>query len=216
MQSTQRFLNISEIRDNCVILKDGTLLSVVMVSSINFDLKAEDEQNAVISGYVNFLNSIEYPLQIVIQSRKLNVDAYLLKLDKIVKAQTNELLKAQTIDYIKYIRSLLELGEIMTKRFYVVVSYNVFSNKQKGFWTRVMEVFHADVVINLSDKVFKERSEALSLRTNQVKAGLTSLGLQCVVLDTQGLIELYYYTYNLESSEIGQTLKIDKLNVESV
>ena len=88
--STQKYLDIAEIKEDLVVLNDGTVRGVLLVSSINFDLKSEDEQKAVISGYINFLNALNYPIQIVIQSRPLNIDDYLEKLKIMEKEQTNE------------------------------------------------------------------------------------------------------------------------------
>src|SRR3989338_9251921 len=121
LPATQTYLPIAEIKDGTVLLKDGTLRAVLMVSSINFALKSEDEQNALISAYVGFLNSIDFPIQIVVQSRKLQIGPYLEKLGEIERAQTNELLKVQIADYRAFVTELIEIGQIMTKRYYVVV-----------------------------------------------------------------------------------------------
>jgi hypothetical protein len=115
--STQQYLDIAEIKNDSVALKDGTLRAVLLVSSINFALKSEDEQNASISAYVSFLNALDFPLQIVIQSRKLNIDVYLEQLAQRERMLSNELLRAQISDYREYVKELVELGEIMSKRF---------------------------------------------------------------------------------------------------
>src|SRR3989338_3121656 len=119
--STQRFLDIAEIRDDFVILRDGTMRSVLLCASVNFSLKSEDEQNAIIAGYISFLNSFDFPIQIVIQSRNFNVDPYLERLKVMEKEQTNELLRLQTADYREFISELVSLGQITSKKFYVVV-----------------------------------------------------------------------------------------------
>src|SRR3989339_1804717 len=111
-QPTQRYLDIAEIRENCVVLKDGTLRAVLMVSSINFALKSEDEQQAIIQGYMSFLNSLEYPIQIVIQSRKMNIDAYLGSLGEAERATKNDALRNQILDYRSFIQELVSLGDI--------------------------------------------------------------------------------------------------------
>ena len=134
--STQRFLDIAEIRENVVVLKDGTLRAVMMVSSINFALKSEDEQQAIIQGYMQFLNGLEYPIQVVIQSRKMNIDGYLGRLKTQEETITNELLKAQIRDYTSFINELVELGEIMQKRFFVVVPFDPLQDKQKNFMSK--------------------------------------------------------------------------------
>ena len=131
-KSTQNILEISSIQDNMVILKNATVRAVLMVSSINFALKNQDEQEGIISAFYSFLNSIDYPLQIVIQSRSLDIDNYLNKLDKLGKQQTNELLRMQTIEYTQFIRELLDLQSIMSKKFYIVIPYSKVELKKKN------------------------------------------------------------------------------------
>ena len=167
--STQKFLDISEIKEDCVVLKDGTLRAVLLVSSINFSLKSEDEQNAIIAAYVSFLNFLEFPLQIVIQSRQLDIDSYLERLKKIEKEQTNELLRMQTTEYRQYVTELVKLADIMTKRFYLVVPYNPISDKQKSWWSRFLELFTAASEIKLNQEQFLKRRRALRQRTSTCK-----------------------------------------------
>lgn len=209
LPSAQKYLHISEIRDNTVIMDDGTLRSVLLVSSINFALKNEDEQNAIISAYVNFLNNLSFPLQIVIQSRELNISDYLLDLEKREKEQTNELLKAQTADYISYISELVSLGKIMNKRFYVVVTYNPLSDDRKGFAALVKELFNPSVSIRMKEAKFRALQKELSRRVDSVIAGLSSIGLNVVELDTQGVIELMYNSYN---PDISANQALDNIN----
>jgi hypothetical protein len=120
-QPTQRYLDIAEIREDTVVMKDGTLRAVIMVSSINFALKSEDEQQAIIQGYMQFLNGLEHPLQVVVQSRKMNADGYLATLRQQEETIHNELLKTQIRDYTSFIKELVDLGQIMQKRFFVVM-----------------------------------------------------------------------------------------------
>ena len=210
---TSSYLEIAEIHDNCVVMKDGTLRGVFLCSSVNFALKSEDEQNATIQAYVSFLNSLEAPLQIVVQSRKLNIDAYLAKLESMEKQQVNELLRVQTSEYLAYIRELISLGDIMTKRFYVVVTYDHRSDKRRSFWRRVVSVFSAATSIKLSRDEFNHYAESLERRAGYIASALTSMGLKVARLDTQGLIELYYTTYNPELRERQKLVDIDKLQV---
>ncbi|MFH1207168.1 MAG: hypothetical protein V1668_01005 [Patescibacteria group bacterium] len=214
MPSTQVYLNILEIKDDAVILKDGTLRGVVLVSSVNFSLKSEDEQNAVIQGYVQFLNSLDFSLQIVIQSRKLNIDEYLERLKKIEKEQTNELLKMQTREYRQYIAELVSLADIMSKRFYIVVPYSTGSIKSKGFISRLKEAISPTTVINIKQKKFDKNRVELSKRVEYIIDGLSSIGLKATPLDTQGLIELFYNTYNPDTYDQQPLVDISKLNIE--
>ena len=131
-QPTQRYLDIAEIREDAVVMRDGTLRAVVMVSSINFALKSEDEQQAIIQGYMQFLNGLEHPLQVVVQSRKMNVDGYLATLRQQEETIHNELLKTQIRDYTSFIKELVDLGQIMQKRFFVVVPYDPAEGNEKG------------------------------------------------------------------------------------
>jgi hypothetical protein len=213
--STQHHLDIAEIRDDVVILNDGTLRSVLLVSSINFSLKSEDEQNAIIGAYISFLNSLEFPLQIVIQSRPLDIDSYLAKLKTIEKEQTNELLRIQTADYRQYVTELVQLGEIMTKRFYVTIPYDPASDKQRSWFRRFMGVFSAASQVRLSQDQFQKRRHALTQRVEHVLTGLNSMSLRAVTLDTQGLIELYYNTYNPQEHNRERMVTTDKLQLDA-
>lgn len=214
--SSQAHLPIAEIKDGVVVLKDGTLRSVLMVSSINFALKSEDEQNALVSSYVSFLNSIDFPLQIIMQSRRLQIKPYLEKLVKLEKEQTNELLQVQAADYRSFIEEFVEIGQIMTKRFYVVVPYDPLSNRQKSFWARIKEVVKPALVMRLKEERFQKRKADLEMRVRQVVGGLESMGLQVVLLNTQALIELYYATYNPDIAFSEQLGKIEEIQVESI
>ena len=196
--STQKFLTVAEIRDNTIVMTDSTLRSILMVSSINFALKNEDEQNAIIGSYVSFLNNLSFPLEIVIHSRELNIENYLNDLRAKEKAQTNELLKAQTTEYIDYISELVSLGKIMNKRFYVVVSYNPLSDEKQGFFGRFGEIFSPSSLLKMKQDKFDKLKKELSRRVDSVVSGLASIGLNVVELDTQALIELLYNIYNPE------------------
>lgn len=212
--ATKRHLDIAEIREDCVVLKDGTLRAVLLVSSINFALKSEEEQNAIIAAYVSFLNSLEFPLQIVVQSRKLNIEDYLERLKKAEKEQTNELLRMQIADYRQYVSELVEMGDIMSKRFYVVVPYDPLTDKRKGFWARLSEVIRPGAAVHLSEERFKRRRRDLMTRVEHIQMLLSSMGLSSVILDTQSLIELYYSIYNPEVAETEKVTDTAKVRVE--
>jgi len=214
--SAQAHLPIAEIRDGVVVLKDGTLRSVLMTSSINFALKSEDEQNALISSYVGFLNSIDFPLQILVQSRRLRIKPYIEKLINREKEQANELLRIQIADYRAFVEEMVEIGQIMTKRFYVIVPYDPLSNKRKSFWTRFKEVLKPAISIKLKQERFNKRKYDLDQRVRQVSSGLESMGLSVVQLDTQSLIELYYTTYNPDISFAESLAPMEELQVENV
>ena len=193
---SQQHLLIAEIKNDTVIMKDGTLRAVLLVSSINFALKNEDEQNAIISSYVSFLNSLDHPLQVVMQSRRLQIKPYLDKLIVRERAQTNDLLRTQIADYRSFVSQLVELGEIMSKQFYVIVPFDPLSNKNKSFFARFSEVMHPAITVKLKTDRFLKRKYDLDSRVRQVQSGLGSMSLTVVRLDTQSLIELFYQTYN--------------------
>lgn len=213
--STQKYLNIASIQDDVVILNDASVRAVILVSSVNFDLKSEEEQKAMISGYVSFLNTLDYPLQVVIQSRPLNIDDYLDQLKKSEKEQTNELLRMQIADYRQFISELLTLEKIMSKKFFVVVPYSESGNKKKNFATRLSSVFATAKVIKLSRKRFSEAATELDKRSNFIMSGLASLGLNSQRLNTQALIELYYNSYNPDLFQKQPLEDINKLRVET-
>jgi len=194
--STQQYLDIAEIRDDMVILKDGTVRAVLLVSSINFALKSGDEQEAIIQGYMTFLNGLEYPIQVVIQSRKMNIDAYMGHLAEQQKKTENDLLRAQIVDYRTFVNELVELGQIMQKRFYVVLPYDPITNKRKNFFARLGDALSPTAAAKLNQKQIADRIEQLSRRSELIAGELGSMGLTSVRLDTQALIQLYYEVYN--------------------
>jgi hypothetical protein len=211
---TQRFLDIAEIREDAVILKDGTLRAVLLVSSINFALKSMDEQQAIVQAYMQFVNSIDFPVQIVIQSRRMNIDPYIRQLNDQEKKIGNELLKRQIRDYRDFIKQLIHLGDIMQKRFYIVVPLNPATVQSKGFWQRLKEIFTPTLAMKFAEERFKKQKFELELRVNQVSGGLGSMSLSAVQLDTQSLIELFYNVYNPDLYEAQPLVDIGKLQVD--
>jgi len=211
--ATQRYLDISEIKEDVVVMKDGTMRAVLMVASINFALKSEDEQEAIIAQYVSFLNGLEYPLQVVIQSRRLNIDKYLDKLKQAEREQANELLRAQIADYRTFVSELVVLGQIMQKYFFVVVPYNPLSDKRKGFFQQLSDLFAPVLSVRLAEDRFQKRRSDLMMRIEHMQGSLNSMGLKAVQLDTQGLVELYYRVYNPETYDAQKMSDTDKLRV---
>jgi hypothetical protein len=214
-QSTQVYLDISEIKNDAVILKDGSLRAVIMASSINFALKSEDEQKALVGSYVSFLNYLNFPVQIVVQSRQLDISKYLKNLDEAERDLTNDLLKKQLSNYKSYISEMIELGNIMTKRFFIVIPYSPIEDKKRSFFARLGSVFTPAQVIKLNQTKFEKYLGELNQRVNHVSMNITSMGITTVQLDTQGLIELYYNVYNPTVSAKQRLTDIDKLRTES-
>lgn len=212
--ATQQHLPVAEIKNDTAVMKDGTLRAVLMVSSINFALKNEDEQNAIVSSYVSFLNALDHPLQIIIQSRQLNIKPYLARLAGREKEQTNELLRMQTADYRSFVSQLVDLGKIMSKNFFVVVPYDPLSNKKKGFWARLSEVANPAITVKLKEERFLKRKYDLDMRVRQVESGLRSMGLEVARLDTQSLIELLYSSYNPDIALSEELPTLNQIQVE--
>jgi hypothetical protein len=144
----------------------------------------------------------------------MNIDEYLANLREAERTQANELLRRQIADYRDYVKQLVDLGEIMQKRFYVVVPLDPSTDKQKGFFARMSEILTPSVAIRLSEDRFRRNKETLMLRVNQVLGGLQSMSLNAVMLDTQSLIELYYTVYNPELFESQRMTDVGKLQLE--
>ncbi len=211
---SQRFLDIAEIREDTVVMKDGTLRAVLLVSSINFALKSVDEQSAIVQAYMQFLNALDFPVQIVIQSRKMNIDNYMNQLKENEKNLENELLKKQISDYRDFVKQLVQLGDIMQKRFFVIVPLNPATDKQKNFFQRLGEIFSPSLAVHVSDERFQKQKFSLNLRVNQIISGLSSMSLNAIQLDTQSLIELYYGVYNPELMDTQRLGDISQLQVD--
>jgi len=168
----------------------------LLVSAVNFALKSEQEQTALIYKYQNFLNSLAFPVQIVIQSRQLDLTGYLARLEERLTQETNELLQVQIEDYIGFVRRLITLANIMDKKFFMVVPYDPPSLKQRSFFDKLFSP--GKQAPDIASIEFKRFREELLQRMNVVMAGLNPLGVRAIPLDTQQLIELYYQTFNPE------------------
>ncbi|QQR55162.1 hypothetical protein IPG41_01155 [Candidatus Peregrinibacteria bacterium] len=215
--STQLYLKVSEIRDDVAILKNGGLRAVLKTSSINLNLKSEEEQNAVIYSYQNFLNSLEFPIQIVIRSKKLDLEHYIEKLKKIGVKQGNPLLQKQTFEYIEYISRLVEYADIMEKQFYVVIPQDPIGEERRSFIKSFLEsLFPGDTVAKIKQRhaQFAELKKRITQRMNTVRAGLESCGLRVDPLTTQELIGLFYETYNPLTSRSQKVELEDELALE--
>lgn len=216
--STQTYLKVAEVRDDCLVLKNGGLRAVLKTSSINLNLKSEEEQNAVIYSYQNFLNTLEFPIQIVIRSKKLDLDNYIEKLKKVGVKQSNPLLQKQTFEYIEYISRLVEYADIMEKSFYVVIPQDPYGQEKRGFMKSIMEaLFPSDSIakVKARHKQFESLKKQLDQRLNITQAGLENCGLKAHRLNTQELIEVFYETYNPLTSMEQKFLPEDELALET-
>lgn len=199
--STQQFVDVDEIKDGVVKLKGGGLRAVIMVAGINFELKSEDEQNIMTTGYQDFLNSLDFSIQVVIHSRKINIDGYLEKMKARREQEQNELLRNQIDEYIEYIRSFVKENEIMTKAFFAIVPYEGggVGSIKRGFFG----LFGGKSKNAKKEKDESEEQKLVQLRqrVDQTLSGLERMGLRAVVLNDQELTELYYNLYNPESAK---------------
>jgi len=194
--SAQKYINVEEIKNDIIVLKNKSLRAILLVSSINFDLKSSDEQEAIIGGYQNFLNSLDFPIQIMVNSKKLDIEPYLALLDKKKKTQTNELMRLQITEYSNFIRNLTEVSQIMTKQFYIVVPFYPIENLENGFLNSVMGFFNPKEQISETVEIFETYKNQLWQRVDQISSGLSSLGVKSTVLKTEELVELLYSSYN--------------------
>jgi len=198
--TTQQFLEIGQIKEGTVVLKNKALRGVIMVSSLNFALKSEDEQNAILYQFQSFLNSLDFSIEIVVQSRRLNITGYLDKLKKLEKAQEIELLKVQTADYRKFIGDLIGGGAIMSKNFFVTVPFTLI--EIPGL-TAKKETSAQPTTTTFSEERFQQTKSQLWQRMEFIALGLRRCGLQCAYLNTTELIELFWSLYHPEEAEVG-------------
>ena len=194
--STQKYVDVEEVKDGVIILKNGSLRAVLMVSSINFDLKSSEEQDTIIMQYQNFLNSLDFPIQIVISSRKINVNPYLDFLKQREKQTTNELLALQLVEYGNFIKNIAESSNIMTKYFYVVVPFYPVENIKGGFFEKMFGKSDQKMAVNRKKELLDTYKSQLWQRLDQITAGLSGTGVKLTPLDTEELIELLYNSYN--------------------
>jgi len=206
----QKYLLFKSIRDGVVVMKDGSLRAVLMVNSINFNLKSQDEQTALLQSYQSFLNSITFPIQIVVQSRTLDLDEYLQKLEDISKTQNNQLLQTQTLDYTEFVRELIGMANIMSKNFYVVLPYTQSIQAKGGLLSRLFRKTTGPT------SLFAEAKEELLRRANLVANGLGSLGLSNALLNTEELIDLFYATYNPDTAKRQKLFNVSNVDIDII
>ncbi len=197
-KKTQDFISVKEIRDGVIILKDGTMVSLLMTSSLNFALKSSDEQKAILLQFQNFLNSLEYSTQIYIQSKKLDIRQYIAVMENRRKEQINELIKIQTKEYIEFIRNFTENVNIVSKNFFIVISYNPPIIQTSG---GINKLFGKTTDSAKKSTSFEEGRTQLEQRVNVVEQGLSRTGLRLARLGTEETVELLYKIFNPGESE---------------
>jgi hypothetical protein len=200
--SVQDKIDIAEIKDGIIVLKDGGLRAVLAVSSINFALKSVEEQDSITFQYQGFLNSLDFPVQIMISSRKFDISNYINTLTQKQKEQENELLRIQISEYISFIKSMTELANIITESFYAIVPLAPIESQKMGVLDKISSLIGTSKKTAEQEKQsFEELKTQLWQRISYVIGGLESLGLRAVPLNNEELVELYYKMYNPEAKE---------------
>ena len=201
--NTKQFVDIHDIRDGVILLKNSSLRMLIEVNSVNFDLKSADEQTAIIRGFQNFINSLDFPLQITVQSRRLDIKGYLTKTEVIVNQLDNELLRIQGVEYLRFVKSLTELANIMSKKFYLVVPFYLTEtvDSSKGIGERIKETFGSaqEKIKKLNDQDFAVYKAQISQRSDLLSTGLQQMGLTSrLITDNAELIKMFTGLYNPE------------------
>jgi len=194
--STQDFLEFDQIREGIIILKNKGLRAILMVSSLNFALKSTDEQNAILYQFQNFLNSLDFSCQILVQSRRLNIVGYLDKLEEIEKKEENELLKLQIAEYRKFIENIIKGGTIMQKTFYVIVPFSIME-------AQALEAGKMPRIPTLTEEIFQRSKTQLLQRVEFTVLGLRTCGLQAIPLSNLELAELFWSLHHPAEAERG-------------
>jgi hypothetical protein len=194
--ATQKFIDIAGIQEGVVILKNGGYRMIFAVSAVNFSLKSEEEQNSIIFQYQSFLNSLHFPVQVVMRSKRLDLNPYIKKINEAKDKQTSELIKMQTEDYIDFISQLINLANIMKKTFYVIVPYDPVSVQGPSILNRLFKKSEDSSDLKIAAPTFKRFKDELTQRASSVASGLGTMGLHCVQLSTEEIIELFYGIYN--------------------
>jgi hypothetical protein len=199
-KSTQSFVPIQEVRDGYAILKDGSMRAIIMSSSLNFALKSQDEQNAILYQFQDFLNSLDFSVQIHIESRKLDIRPYLALLEQREKEQMSDLLKIQIQEYIGFIKNFTETTSIMTKTFFVVIPYTPAILAKKNPIS-LFKKSDAEAEKKALDQTFEENRAQIEERVSVVEQGLIRCGIRVVRLGTEEIVELFYKLFNPGDTE---------------
>lgn len=199
-KTTQDFVPIQEIRDGIVVLKDGSMRALVLASSLNFALKSADEQSAIIAQFQNFLNSLDFSVQIFVQSKRLDIRPYIALLEERYKEQMTELMKIQTREYIEFIKTFVENSSIMTKGFFIVIPYSpaVITANNNPISSLFKKSGNEKVLAN---QQFSEYRSQLEQRVGVVEQGLVRCGIRVAELGTEEVVELYYKIFNPGETE---------------
>ncbi len=196
-KATQEFIEIKEVRDGIVVLKDGGLRAIVLANSVNLSLKSEDEQKATILQFQNFLNTLDFSVQISVQSRRLDIRPYLLLLEDRIKVQTEPLMKLQTKEYIEFIKNFTDSVAIMTKTFFLVIPYtHTILKSDTGMFGKLFSKKNKDQERAAQQVDFEEKRSQLEERVSVIQQGLGRCGINSAQLGTEEVVEVFYKVFN--------------------
>ncbi len=198
--AVQKFVEVKEIKEGVAIMKDNSMKAICVCSSMNFELLSTNEQEAIVARFQEFLNSLDFSLQIIIASRHFEIDNYLNQIRELEKKQTNELLRIQTSEYVNFVESFVEFANIMNKSFYVVIPFRVVEAREESFIDKLKNVIATQKPKKeeFSMEKFNQYKSQLEQRVNLIIQGLQGLGIRAVPLNDEQLTELFYEFYNVE------------------
>lgn len=216
--AAQHVVPIAEIKEDCVVLKNEGIRAVLQVNAVNFNLKSETEQQGIIAGYESFMNTLTFPIQITVRSTHMNIDPYIASLRDMGKKQPNELLKKQTLTYADFVDKLVNVADIMQKKFFIIVPMESFAKEKKGLLAQFANWMSGEdnrAKAIQRHREFQSLAKLLRDRVLLVESGLENIGITCHRLTNSELIQLYYQVYNPQTSQkekIGaeETLNADK------
>ncbi len=203
--STQNSLLISEVRDSMVVMNDGSFRAVVACESINFDLMSQSEREGVEYSYQAFLNSLYFPVQILIRSQRIDIGPYLEQLSALRRDQDNILLGVLMDDYMDFIELLATEANIMDKTFYIIVPYypggdvNVALNMSRNMVTGAFKP-QKQTLIKIDKATYEKAKDEVKNRVSLVMSGIMQMGVRGTQLNTKQLANLYYNFYNPDTA----------------
>lgn len=198
--STQDHLDVEDVRDNIVILKDGSCCLILQTTAVNFSLLSEGEQDATIYAYAGLLNSLTYPIQIVIHSQRKNIQSYLNLLSTQEGKITNPLLKSQLQKYRDFIQKTVQENEVLDKKFYIIIP---FSKLELGITSTLKSTIKKKPGLPFDkDYIIQKAKTSLIPKRDHLLGQLTRLGLKANQLTTPELIKLLFQYYNPESGTV--------------
>jgi type IV secretory pathway VirB4 component len=192
--ASQHFVPVRDIHEGVVMLKNGQMVMVLLASSINFALKSSDEQRAILAQFQSFLNTLDFSLQIYIQSRRLDIRPYIEILREREVLQDNDLMRIQLREYIEFVTVFTKEVDIMSKNFFVVVPYTPATTDLRGLKTLLHTQHETNEPFN--EERFAEQRSQLEQRVAVVEQGLARIGIRTVSLGNEELTELYYHIFN--------------------